>query len=77
MIEYIVFWVLMIGGFVIAFRVLQALKIERFFKSGARFEIHAAYVIICLIVGYLIGSLGVEIIRLWPGNNQSFIFNFY
>lgn len=73
MTEYIVFWTLLLFTFLVTFRILQALKIEKYFKPNSLKEIYAAYILIGLIAGFLIASLGVKIIELWPGNVQFFI----
>ena len=68
LIKYIAFWCVFALGFATTFRILQALEIEKYFKKYRKFEIHAAYFIITVLVSYLLGRFLLDIIELFPGN---------
>ena len=67
-IKYLLFWSVFALSFVMTFRILQAVEIEKYFKKYRRMEIHAAYFIITVLVSYFLGKFLLDIIELFPGN---------
>ncbi|WP_025725087.1 DUF1146 family protein [Acholeplasma granularum] len=65
---YLIFWSVFILGFFITFRILQAIEIEKYFKSYRLFEINAAYLIISILTSYMLAKFILETISLFPGN---------
>ncbi len=63
---YLVFWGVFIISFMVTFRILQAIQIERVFKKYRLFEINAAYLIISIVVSYLLAKFLIDIIELFP-----------
>ena len=63
---YIVFWTVFIISFIVTFKILQAIQIERIFKKYRQFEIQAAYLIITIIISYLLASFSIDMIRIMP-----------
>ncbi|VEU82889.1 DUF1146 family protein [Acholeplasma hippikon] len=68
LVKYILFWCIFAGSFVVTFRILQALEIEKYFKKYRKMEIHSAYFIITVLVSYALGKFLLDIIELFPGN---------
>ncbi|WP_026399661.1 DUF1146 domain-containing protein [Acholeplasma equifetale] len=65
---YVVFWTVFAAGFVVTFRILQSIEIERIFKKYRLFEIKAAYLIISILVGYLLAKFLIDVIHIFPWN---------
>jgi uncharacterized integral membrane protein (TIGR02327 family) len=65
---YVLFWTVFAAGFVVTFRILQAIEIERIFKKYRLFEIKAAYLIISILVGYLLAKFLIDVIHIFPWN---------
>jgi uncharacterized membrane protein YwzB len=65
MIPQITYFMGFIFGFVLTFIVLRALNIEKYFNKGRVFEIQAAYVLLSLIGGHLIGHMAHFIVSLF------------
>jgi uncharacterized membrane protein YwzB len=60
----IIYAVLLIGFFLICFKVFSKIHIESLFQKGAIFEIRAFYIIISLVVAHLLSEI---VIRLFGG----------
>lgn len=63
---YLVFFGTFFVSFVVVFKILQAIEIERIFKRYKLFEINAAYLIITVLVSYLLAKFLVDAISMFP-----------
>lgn len=65
---YLIFWIIFVVVFMLSFRILQAVEIEKYFKKYRQAEIYAAYFLICSLSAFLFGYFVLYVISLWPGN---------
>lgn len=61
MIPQITYFMGFILGFFFTFIILRAINIEKIFTQGKIFEIRAAYVLISMIAGHIIGHMAYTI----------------
>jgi len=63
MIELVVYFVALIGFFLIAFKVLRAINIESMFKKGKVWEIQAFYIISSVVIAHILASVIVKFVE--------------